>query len=56
MSTVLDSLVAGALADQKEREQAVPFEALKDRVAHDTYQPLDAKAYLRRDDQVPVIA
>ena len=32
MSTVLDSLVAGALADQKEREQAVPFEELKDRV------------------------
>ncbi len=56
MSTVLDSLVAGALADQKTREQALSFDELKDRVARDTYQPLDAKAYLRRDDQVPVIA
>ncbi len=56
MSTVLDSLVAGALADQKAREEKLPFDELKRLVEADIYEPLDVRGYLRRPDSVPVIA
>ncbi|MFR0557431.1 tryptophan synthase subunit beta [Pseudoscardovia radai] len=56
MSTVLDSLVAGAREDADKRQKALPLDELRRRVASDTYTPLDARAYLRRTDAVPVIA
>ena len=51
--SVLDELVAGALEDQRTREQAMPLDAVKQAAAP---APLDARRWLRHADAVPIIA
>ncbi|WP_278814229.1 bifunctional indole-3-glycerol phosphate synthase/tryptophan synthase subunit beta [Bifidobacterium pullorum] len=53
--SVLDELVAGALEDQRTREQAMPLDAVKQAAAA-APAPLDARRWLRHADGVPVIA
>ncbi|WP_288240250.1 tryptophan synthase subunit beta [uncultured Bifidobacterium sp.] len=53
--SVLDELVAGALEDQRTREQAMPLDAVKQAAAA-APAPLDARRWLRHADEVPVIA
>ena len=53
--SVLDELVAGALEDQRTREQAMPLDAVKQAAAA-APAPLDARRWLRHTDGVPVIA
>ena len=53
--SVLDELVAGALQDQRTREQAMPLEAVKQAAAA-APAPLDARRWLRHADAVPIIA
>ena len=53
--SVLDELVAGALQDQRTREQAMPLDAVKQAAAA-APAPLDARRWLRHADAVPIIA
>ena len=53
--SVLDELVAGALQDQRTREQAIPLDAVKQAAAA-APAPLDARRWLRHADAVPIIA
>ena len=53
--SVLDELVAGALEDQRTREQAMPLDAVKQAAAA-APAPLDARRWLRHADAVPIIA
>ena len=53
--SVLDELVAGALQDQRTREQAMPLDAVKQAAAA-APAPLDARRWLRHADSVPIIA
>lgn len=53
--SVLDELVAGALEDQRTREQAMPLDAVKQAAAA-APAPLDARRWLRHADSVPIIA
>lgn len=53
--SVLDDLVAGAVEDQRKREQLVSMEELK-KQAQEAPAALDVKRWLRRDDGIPVIA
>lgn len=53
--SVLDELVAGALEDQRIREQATPLDVVK-QAAQAAPAPLDARRWLRHADTVPVIA
>ena len=53
--SVLDELVAGALQDQRTREQAMPLDAVK-QVAAAAPASLDARRWLRHADAVPIIA
>lgn len=53
--SVLDELVAGALQDQRTREQAIPLDAVKQAAAA-APAPLDARRWLRHADSVPIIA
>ncbi|GAA0632227.1 bifunctional indole-3-glycerol phosphate synthase/tryptophan synthase subunit beta [Bifidobacterium pullorum] len=53
--SVLDELVAGALEDQRTREQAMPLDVVKQAAAA-APAPLDARRWLRHADEVPVIA
>ncbi|RSX56076.1 bifunctional indole-3-glycerol phosphate synthase/tryptophan synthase subunit beta [Bifidobacterium dolichotidis] len=53
--SVLDNLVAGALADQQIREQQTSLAQLQEMAAA-APTPLDAKRWLRRNDGIPVIA
>ena len=53
--SVLDELVAGALQDQRTREQAMPLDAVK-QAASAAPAPLDARRWLRHADAVPIIA
>ncbi|PLS30023.1 tryptophan synthase subunit(beta) [Bifidobacterium margollesii] len=54
--SVLDDLVAGAIEDQRAREAVTSLDALKQQVANASYQPLDARRWLRKADSIPVIA
>lgn len=54
--SVLDNLVRGALDDARAREAITPLAELKERVAALTSTPLDARAWLKSDVVVPVIA
>ncbi|WP_337646416.1 bifunctional indole-3-glycerol phosphate synthase/tryptophan synthase subunit beta [Bifidobacterium pullorum] len=53
--SVLDELVAGALEDQRTREQTMPLDAVKQAAAA-APAPLDARRWLRHADAVPIIA
>lgn len=53
--SVLDELVAGAVEDAKTREAQVSLEELKT-LAAQAKKPLDAKAWLKKSDSIPVIA
>ncbi|WP_291531660.1 bifunctional indole-3-glycerol phosphate synthase/tryptophan synthase subunit beta [Bifidobacterium sp. UBA4282] len=53
--SVLDELVAGALEDQRTREQAMPLDAVKQAAAA-APAPLDDRRWLRHADSVPIIA
>lgn len=53
--SVLDELVAGALEDQQARERTVSLEDVK-RAALAAPAPIDARAWLKRADGIPVIA
>ena len=53
--SVLDELLAGALEDQRRREDTVSLEAVKE-AALAAPAPLDATRWLRRTDGIPVIA
>ncbi|WP_314685838.1 tryptophan synthase subunit beta [uncultured Bifidobacterium sp.] len=53
--TVLDDLMAGALQDARTRERDVSLDEVR-KAAVAASAPLDARAWLRRDDAVPVIA
>lgn len=53
--SVLDELVAGALEDQRTREQAMPLDDVQ-KAAAAAPAPLDARRWLRHADAIPVIA
>ena len=53
--SVLDDLVAGALEDEHARERDVPIEQVQ-RLARQAPAPIDAGAWLKHPDAIPVIA
>ena len=53
--SVLDELVAGAVEDQRSRENNVPLAEVK-RMAFETSAPIDARQWLKKADGIPVIA
>ncbi|GAA6123204.1 bifunctional indole-3-glycerol phosphate synthase/tryptophan synthase subunit beta [Bifidobacterium psychraerophilum] len=54
--SVLDDLVAGAVEDQREREQHVSLDSLKHQVAGHWHTPKDVLSVLKSEDSIPVIA
>ncbi|MFT9243519.1 MAG: indole-3-glycerol phosphate synthase TrpC, partial [Bifidobacterium aquikefiri] len=54
--SVLDELVAGALADQRERETKLSLTQLQQQVRNMTSTPLDATRWLKQPDCIPIIA
>ncbi|MFT8330358.1 tryptophan synthase subunit beta [Bifidobacterium psychraerophilum] len=54
--SVLDDLVAGAVEDQREREQHVSLDSLKHQVAGQWHTPKDVLSVLKSEDSIPVIA
>lgn len=53
--SVLDELVAGAVEDQRSRENNVPLAEVK-RMAFEASAPIDARQWLKKADGIPVIA
>ena len=53
--SVLDELVAGAVEDQRSRENNVPLSEVK-RMAFEASAPIDARQWLKKADGIPVIA
>ena len=53
--SVLDELVAGAVEDQRSRENNVPLSEVK-RMAFEASAPIDACQWLKKADGIPVIA
>lgn len=54
--SVLDDLVAGALEDQKAREAKVSLDQVKENVKRSKRVPLNARDWLKKPNQIPVIA
>lgn len=53
--SVLDELVAGAVEDQRSRENNVPLAEVK-RMAFEASAPIDVRQWLKKADGIPVIA
>ena len=53
--SLLDELVAGAVEDQRSRENNVPLAEVK-RMAFEASAPIDARQWLKKADGIPVIA
>ena len=53
--SVLDELVAGAVEDQRAREQNISLDEVK-RQTFEAPAPIDARQWLKKADGIPVIA